>query len=167
MLTAVATLAASVVGVTTIAFAAAPSVTSADAAAEGLPPSAVEEFTYPNAARVLAEEGILLKSGDGHILLAQCNFTGNQIRVQTVADAAVGRKELYCFEATSPTGYVALELPRVFALEAADQPISADLTAEGETTTWNLAKGQFVSVGEGDRPSGGKRSVLVEIRVTG
>ena len=55
----------------------------------------------------------------------------------------------------------------MFALEAADRPISAELTAEGETTTVNVPKGDFVPVGEADVPSGGKQSVLVEIRING
>jgi hypothetical protein len=159
---------ASVAGVTTIALAATtPSSVSTSNAAEDTPPSAVEGFTYPGATRILADEGILLKKGDGHILLADCDFSANQIRVLTVEDAAVGRKDMYCFEANATAGYITLELPRVFALEASDHPISADLTAEGETTTVNVPKGDFVTVGEGDVPSGGKRSVLVEIRVTG
>ncbi|MGC9441744.1 hypothetical protein [Streptomyces sp. WG5] len=168
MLVGIAATVASVAGVTSIAFAAsAPSSVSAGAAVADSPPFAVEDFNYPNAEQVLAEEGILLKRGDGHVTLADCDFSLDQIRVQTVADPAVGRKELYCFKATGASGYITLELPRVFALEAADRPISADLTAEGETTTVNVAEGQFVTVGEGDLPSGGKQSVLVEIRVTG
>ncbi|CAL9422258.1 hypothetical protein SUDANB38_01897 [Streptomyces sp. enrichment culture] len=83
-------------------------------------------------------------------------------------DDSVGRKGMYCFAATAATGYLTLELPRVFALEAAtDHSISADLTAEGETTTVSVPKGGFTSVGEGHPATGSKRSVLVEIRVTG
>ncbi|MEV6162457.1 hypothetical protein AB0L71_11130 [Streptomyces sp. NPDC052052] len=141
------------------------SETTVDAASEDVPPFAVEDFTYPGAAQVLADKGILLKKGDGHILLADCDYSVDQIRVLTVKDTSVGRDEMYCFKATSTTGYLTLELPRVFALETGEHPISADLTANGETTTVDVPEGGFKSVGEGN--IGGARSVLVEIRVTG
>jgi len=133
--------------------------------AADVPPVAVEDFNYPGAADILATKGITLKRGDGHILLADCDTALDQIRVYTVKDDAAGRDGNYCFQATAKTGYVTLELPRVFALETAEHPISADLTANGETTTVAIAKDGFESVGEGT--VGGARSVLVEIRVTG
>ncbi|TRV76890.1 hypothetical protein FKN01_17385 [Streptomyces sp. 130] len=98
-------------------------------------------------------------------MLAECDYTVDQIRVSTVKDTTVGRDGLYCFRATGATGYLTLTLPRVFALEAADHPISADLTANGQTQTIDVAEGGWKSVGEGT--VGGARSVLVEIRVTG
>lgn len=129
------------------------------------PPVAVEDYGYPQADRILTEKGIKLKKGDGHILLADCDQTAQQIRVQTVKDDSVGRQGTYCFKALGRTGRLTLELPRVFAVEAADHPVSADLTANGETTTVNVPQGGFESVGEGT--VGGARSVLVELRVTG
>ncbi|MFE3329318.1 hypothetical protein [Streptomyces sp. NPDC059176] len=134
-------------------------------AAGDTPPVIVEKYDYPGADDVLATQGIKLKKGDGRIVLAECDTTPGQIKVHTVRDDAVGRKGNYCFRATAKTGYLTLELPRVFALETADHPISADLTANGATTTVDVAKGGFESVGEGT--VGGARSVLVEIRVTG
>ncbi|MFJ8603559.1 hypothetical protein ACIREM_33595 [Streptomyces shenzhenensis] len=134
-------------------------------AASETPPYAVEDFNYPGAARILETEGIQLKRGDGHILLADCDSTVDQIRVYTVKDSTVGRKANYCFRATASSGYLTLELPRVFALETGAHPISADLTANGATTSVAVAQGGFESVGEGT--VGGARSVLVEIRVTG
>ncbi|MFF3340808.1 hypothetical protein [Streptomyces flavidovirens] len=134
-------------------------------AEEGAPPFAVEDFAYPRAADVLATKGIELKRGDGHILLAECDQAADQIRVLTVEDSAAGRDGTYCFRATAKTGYLTLSLPRVFALEATSHPISADLTANGATTTVNVDKGGFEPVGEGNVD--GARSVLVELRVTG
>ncbi|MEV6161546.1 hypothetical protein AB0L71_06415 [Streptomyces sp. NPDC052052] len=141
------------------------SETATSAASEEAPPYAVEDFSYPGAADILATKGIELKKGDGHILLADCDPAAEQIRVLTVEDETVGRAGTYCFQATGETGYITLSLPRVFALEAADHPFSADLTANGETTTVDVAQDGFKSVGEGT--AGGARSVLVEIRVTG
>jgi hypothetical protein len=133
--------------------------------AAGDVPYAVEDFNYPGADRIRSSMGIELKRGDGRILLAECDQQADQIRVFTVADAGAGRRGTYCFEATSTSGYLTLELPRVFALEAGEQPISADLTAGGQTQTVDVPEGGFKSVGEGT--VGGAQSVLVEIRVTG
>jgi len=134
-------------------------------AEEAAPPFAVEDFAYPGAASILATKGIELKRGDGHIVLAECDQAADQIRVLTVEDPVAGRDGTYCFRATAKTGYLTLSLPRVFALEATDHPISADLTANGATTTVTVDKGGFEPVGEGT--TDGARSVLVEIRVTG
>lgn len=132
---------------------------------DGVPPFAIEDFAYPGADSILATKGIELKKGDGHILLAECDYAVDQIRVSTVKDPTVERADLYCFRATGSTGYVTLTLPRVFALEASDHPISADLTANGQTQTVDVAEGGWKAVGEGT--VGGAQSVLVEIRVTG
>ncbi|MDX3054956.1 hypothetical protein PV394_07370 [Streptomyces sp. NE06-03E] len=150
-----------------LAFASETSGTFASAVSAEVPPSAVEEFSYPGAAGILATKGITLKKGDGHILLADCDPAEDQILVRTVADPAVGRADEYCFRATAKTGYLTLELPRVFMLElaASEQPVSADLTVGGATTTVDVEAGGFASVGEGT--VGGARSVLVELRITG
>ncbi|MGX1560492.1 hypothetical protein [Streptomyces sp. NPDC055506] len=148
--------------------AAGVSIAFADDAAQPpaseAPPNAVEDYTYPGAAKILADKGIKLKKGDGHILLAECDQAAQQIRVLTVEDAAEGRAGTYCFKALGDTGRLTLELPRVFAVEAADQPVHADLTANGETTSVVVPEGGWTSVGEGT--VGGARSVLVELRVT-
>ncbi|PAZ13550.1 hypothetical protein CLM62_24575 [Streptomyces sp. SA15] len=106
-----------------------------------------------------------MKKGDGRILLAECDQAAQQIRVLTVEDPAEGRAGTYCFKALGKSGWLTLELPRVFAVEAADHPVRADLTANGQTTSVDVAQGGWVSVGEGT--VGGARSVLVELRVTG
>ena len=129
------------------------------------PPAAIEDFDSPGAGRILTEKGIKLKRGDGHILLAECDQAAQQIRVLTVADDSVGREGTYCFKVLGKTGRLTLELPRIFMVQAADHPISADLTANGRTTTVDVAKDETVSVGEAT--SGGVRSVLVELQVTG
>lgn len=129
------------------------------------PPVAVEDYGYPGADKILAEKGIKLKKGDGRILLADCDPAAPQIRVQTIGDPAAYREDTYCFRTIGTTGHLTLELPRVFGLEAADHPISADLTANGQTTSVDVPKNDWKSVGEGT--SGGPRSVLVELRVTG
>ncbi|MGW6742458.1 hypothetical protein ACWGDX_17320 [Streptomyces sp. NPDC055025] len=128
-------------------------------------PYAVEDYSYPDAANIEATKGIKLIRGDGHIVLTECDQSASQITVMTVKDETANRDGIYCFKATAKTGYLTLEVPRVFYLEATDHPFTADLTADGKTQTVSVAKDGFASVGEGT--IGGARSTLVEIRVTG
>lgn len=157
-------LAAAIVSALT-ALVAAPALASTSSARavagadDTAPPSAVEDFQYPNAAKILQQRGIKLLKGDGHILLLDaCGSSTQQIKVWT------GTTEI-CFQANSTTGYLTLEVPDVIRLQTGEHPISADLTAEGATETVEVAKGSAKSVGEGTVD--GAPSVLVAIRVTG
>ncbi|MFE5898241.1 trypsin-like serine protease [Streptomyces sp. NPDC056488] len=165
---------ASQLAITSVAVAALSASIGTYAVASEAPPSTpgtpglpftVEDGAYPGAAQILTDKGIKLLRGDGNITLAECNATAKQIRVMTVEDASAGRAGTYCFASRAATGVLTLELPRVFAIDAADQPLSANLTADGQTKTVTLAKDGYASVGEG--LVGGPRSTLVEIRVTG
>ncbi|MEU1627055.1 hypothetical protein ABZ746_17380 [Streptomyces sp. NPDC020096] len=137
------------------------------------PPSAVEDFAYPNAASILKDKGIKLIKGDGHITLADCDQGSQQIRISTVKGETADQQATYCFQATAKTGYLTLELPHVFYLRAADHPFTASLTPQdptqgtpaGPTQQVDVAKGGFKSVGEGT--AAGTPTTLVEIRVTG
>ncbi|MFF4582802.1 trypsin-like serine protease [Streptomyces sp. NPDC001373] len=142
-----------------------PAAGLATAADTSSAPYAIEDFSYPNAAQILATKGIKLVRGDGQITLADCDNSKPQIRVMTVEDLTVNRQGTYCFTSSAPTGYLALELPRVFAIDAGDKPLNAKLTANGATQSVDIAKDGYASVGEG--VVGGSRSTLVEIRVTG
>lgn len=128
------------------------------AASEELPPPAVEDFTYPGAAEIQQATGIKLIKGNGRLMLVDCDPATPQIKVYS-------RNGDACFRATGPDAYLTLEMTRVFALEAADHPISASLTAAGATQAVSVAQGGYKSVGEGT--VGGVRSTLVELRVTG
>jgi hypothetical protein len=123
------------------------------------PPVAVEDFAYPDADRILAEQGIALKRGDGRITLATCNEAADQIKVMT----RVGAGE-FCFKATHTTGHLTLELPNVFGIQTESHPVRAELTAEGKSQTVDVPKNELKGVGEG---LGEPPAVLLEIRVTG
>ncbi|MGI5196197.1 hypothetical protein ACQEVY_21505 [Streptomyces sp. CA-288835] len=123
-------------------------------------PFAVEDFNYPGADKIQAEQGITLIRGDGHITLAACDDTADQLKVLTRAGAA-GE---FCFTATSTTGYLTLELADVYAIQTESHPVRAELSAEGKTQTVNVAKNAFQGVGEG---IGEPATVLLELRITG
>ncbi|MFI6417125.1 hypothetical protein ACIBG6_06840 [Streptomyces sp. NPDC050842] len=124
------------------------------------PPLAVEDFSYPGAAQILATKGITLKRGDGRVTLAECDSSSvHQIKVMS----RVGQEE-FCFDTTGPTGYLTLELADVYAIQTKDRMVRAELTAEGESQTVNVPKNVIQGVGEGlQKPP----TVLLEIRITG
>ncbi|MFD3780812.1 hypothetical protein [Streptomyces sp. NPDC058612] len=155
-----------------IAALAAFSAYTATASADTPPPAAepqmsfaVEDFTYPDAAQILADQGIKLIRGDGKITLTACDNNAKQIRVYAKEEPGENRRGTYCFTAHGNSGQLSLELTRVFLIDAADHPLSASLTTNGVTKTVTIPKDEFISVGEG--VIGGSRSVLVELRVTG
>ncbi|MFF3911473.1 hypothetical protein ACFYZJ_37345 [Streptomyces sp. NPDC001848] len=155
-----------------VALVGTPLIASADPqppSGNDTPPSAVEDFAYPNADQIQHDKGIKLIKGDGHITLAACDESAQQIRVLTVQGQGGNPQGAYCFKATAKTGYLTLELPHVIALETADHPISADLKPQGDPSapakTVSVAKNGYQSVGEGT--AGGTSTVLVELHVTG
>ncbi|MFF4961396.1 hypothetical protein [Streptomyces sp. NPDC001222] len=155
-----------------LALAGTPVLASADPqppSGNDTPPSAVEDFAYPNADQIQHDKGIRLIKGDGHITLAACDESAQQIRVLTVQGQGGNPQGADCFKAVAKTGYLTLALPHVIALETADHPVSADLKPQGDPSapvkTVSVAKNGYQSVGEGT--AGGASTVLVELRVTG
>ncbi|MCS0634087.1 hypothetical protein NX801_00090 [Streptomyces sp. LP05-1] len=144
-------------GTAAVAPAGAPATATAG---DDTPPPAVEDFAYPDAGRLLAEKGIALRQGDGHILLTDC-AAPHQIQVWTLQNAE-GR---YCFRVTGKTGYLALEVKRVHAIRTDDRAVRAKLTVDGQSTTVDIPKDDYKPVGEGDQKDP-RPAVLVELRVT-
>ncbi|MGW1171892.1 hypothetical protein [Streptomyces sp. NPDC002550] len=157
-----------------LALVGTPMLASADPQPTGgtagaTPPSAVEDYAYPNADQIQRDQGIKLIKGDGHITLATCDDSAQQIKVLTVQGQSGNPQGAYCFKANAKSGYLTLEVARVFALETADHPISADLRPQADPTapvkTVTVDKNGYQSVGEG--AAGGAPTVLLELRVTG
>ncbi|KPC64501.1 hypothetical protein [Streptomyces chattanoogensis] len=155
---------------TAIAGISAPAMAStakAPAATAPGPPSAVEDFGYPGADKLLAEKKIKLIRGDGHIMLTECTDPAVQIKVSIRREE--GEEDLpkkWCFTATGKSGYLALEIPKAFYLETVDHPIRAQLTSAGKTQTVNVSTEEgFKPIGEG--VIGAPRATLVELRITG
>lgn len=126
---------------------------------------AVEEFEYPNAAKLLQERGIILRKGDGRIVLGDCK-TDEDIVVNSTALDNPDRGR-YCFKVTGTgkTGYLTLEIPKVVTISAGDYAVRAKVTADSQTTTVDVPKNVMASVGQGAARPGGP-AVLVELRVT-
>ncbi|MFF1482373.1 hypothetical protein ACFVYD_33300 [Streptomyces sp. NPDC058301] len=147
----------------TFAVAQAAPRSSAPAAVRALDtadmPSAVEDFAYPNAAKILQEQKITLKRGDGHITLTDCQSAHDiEVRSRTA-------QKNFCFAVSSKQGYLTMELPDAFGMWTEDHPVRATITAGGNQTVIDAPKNDYTPMGEGDVSK--QRSVLVDLRVTG
>ncbi|WP_228978070.1 hypothetical protein [Streptomyces sp. DH12] len=126
----------------------------------------METFDYPQAAKVLDEQGIKLIKGDGHILLADC-ADARDIQVQTsLQHPGQTTRGQYCFKVTGSAGFLTLELPKVYGIVTGDVAVSADLTADGTKKTVEVGENTVKGVGLAGTPPTGP-TVLVELRVKG
>ncbi|MFF7635041.1 trypsin-like serine protease, partial [Kitasatospora sp. NPDC008050] len=135
------------------------SATTTATAAETVGPSAVEDFSYPGAAKVLADHRITLKSGDGHIVLADCG-SGTGL-VQLYSRAATPSE--VCFQITGPTGYLSLEIPQVYNIRGDAHAIKATLNTAGTVTSVDVNKNDWTPVGEGSATG---TTTLLELNAT-
>jgi hypothetical protein len=139
--------------------AAIADATTAETAADELPPFAVEDFNYPGADRILEERGFLLKRGDGHIVLADCAAEN----VLTVSARGLGNEDV-CFRVTGDEGFLTLELVGAYLVHTNDYPTTQlETTAEGETETFEFGPNEWGPIGES---TDDREHVLVEIRVS-
>ncbi|MGN9914077.1 hypothetical protein ACTMTJ_41765 [Phytohabitans sp. LJ34] len=130
---------------------------------------AVEDFTHPGAERILAEHGLKVFKGDGHIVFVtsrtydegQC-ATG-QIQVEKALEAEP-YGVYYCFRTRGTAGFLTLEVPATFGIRGGDKPIEATAELPDGERTWEVPPNAFVAVEPG---SGGEipQAVLVELRL--
>ncbi|MER7078498.1 hypothetical protein SAMN02982929_00764 [Saccharopolyspora kobensis] len=117
---------------------------AASSALSATPPPAVEEFNYPGADQIFAERGIRLLKGDGKIALADCATEGPVIRVKSVTlrDS--------CFRVVGASGWLTMEIPRVFAIQGGSHNVTARITTDGKTEAVDISPGEYTPVGEGE-----------------
>ncbi|OII67936.1 hypothetical protein BJP39_05985 [Streptomyces sp. CC77] len=128
--------------------------------ADEAPGFAVEDFNYPQADRILAEQGIVLKRGDGHITLADCASGTGLIEVMARA-----KSQKVCFKAVGNSGWLTLEIPAVFTIKGNDYSTEVDMTVGAERKTFEIIKNSWTAVGE-SADEQGRDHMLVEIRTT-
>ncbi len=122
------------------------------------PGYAVEDFSYPGADKILAQQNIVLKRGDGHIVLADCASATGLLEVWSRSSAKI------CFKVTGASGWLTLEIPRVYGIKGSvDQSAQVDMTTGTEEQTYDVAKNAFTGVGESTDPQG-RDFTLMEIR---
>ncbi|WP_432084355.1 hypothetical protein [Streptomyces sp. WAC 04229] len=132
---------------------------TASLVAEGAPGYAVEDFNYPLADKILAEQNIVLKRGDGHITLADCVPGTGQLEL-----LARDRAEKICFNTVGTEGWLTLEIPAVFSVKGNDYSTTVDMTVGTEEKSYEIGKNTWTPVGETADPEG-RDHMLVEIRV--
>ncbi|GAA4919346.1 hypothetical protein GCM10023237_44840 [Streptomyces coeruleoprunus] len=155
LLVAGAVAGAAVLALTTGGAGASPDAPAIGSVADAAPGYAVEDFNYPQADKILAEKGFLLKRGDGHIVLTDCGPAG-------LLEVWARSKEKICFRFTGNKGYLSLELPSVYGIKGNDYTTSVTMTVNTEEKKFNVDKNSWTPVGESADPDG-REHMLVEI----
>lgn len=129
------------------------------AAADEVPPPIVEDFNYPLADQIFQQRGILLKKGDGNILLVDCVKDSDQIEVWSSS------KGQFCFRVQGPQGYLTLELPQVYLLKGDSHRVQAEVIVKDRKQVVAVKTNGWTSVGEGSAAHGAP-ATLVELRAS-
>jgi hypothetical protein len=134
--------------------------TPVGAVADTGPGYAIEDYNYPYADDILAERDILLKRGNGHILLADCaSGTG-------LMEVWARSRDKICFKVTGQNGWLTLEIPSVYGIKGSlDHSAQVDMTVGTEEKSFDVTKNSFTAVGESADPEG-REHMLVEIRTS-
>ncbi|MFD3525788.1 hypothetical protein [Streptomyces sp. NPDC058653] len=125
------------------------------------PGYAVEDFDYPGADKILEEQGITLKRGDGHIVLATCDSETGLLEVW----ARSRSNERICFRVTGNSGYLSLEIPSVYGVQGNAYATTVDMTVEDEEKSFDITKNTWTPVGESVDDEA-REHMLVEITTT-
>ncbi|MFE2877388.1 FG-GAP-like repeat-containing protein [Streptomyces roseus] len=143
----------------TLSIAAAPPATAASLPGVDAMAYAVEDFAYPDAARIQAEKSITLKRGDGNLVLQACDGTQDM-----TVNTRSGLKD-YCFDVKTRPAYLSLELPSAYGIWTSAYPVKTTIEADGTKTVIDAPANDFTGYGEAtaDRV----KSSLIELRVTG
>ncbi|WP_307627030.1 hypothetical protein [Streptomyces turgidiscabies] len=160
--TGLAALAAGALAWTAVAGSAptSESGTAVEAVAGEAPGYAVETFDYPNADKILAEQNIVLKRGDGHITLADCASGTGLLEVW-----AREKADRICFKVVGSSGWLTLAIPSVYAVKGNDYATEVDMTVGTEEKSFDVEKNTWTAVGESADPQG-REHLLVEIRTS-
>ncbi|WBB52258.1 trypsin-like serine protease [Verrucosispora sp. WMMD573] len=123
--------------------------------------SIVEDFSYPGAGTILAEQNIELISGDGHIVLANCAMppTGDigLLEVWTTDEIGQGGIGRICFDVLGPVGRLDLRVPAVYEVRgdgrrqgAGHNGTATVTTDDGVVTTKDLDPSGSIQFGIGE-----------------
>jgi hypothetical protein len=135
--------------------ATADSTSKASVAAADDATSIVETYDYPDAANILAERDILLKKGDGHLVLTDCVTGGDFIQVRS------RNRDPFCFKASAAGAWVTLELSDAFLVFSDSKHTTvADYTVNGVSDSTTVAPGGAEGIGEGGSTNGDSAVLL-------
>ncbi|GHJ13600.1 hypothetical protein TPA0908_15950 [Micromonospora sp. AKA38] len=132
------------------------------------PSSLEEDFNYPGAAKILADHGLKLYKGDGHIIWTGTRSieddqpcTPDEIQVEQIPDVS---GFYHCFKVLGTSGYLTLEIPGTFGVRAGDEIVEATAKLPGGDRKFTIPANEPVAIDPG---SGGDlpQAILVELRV--
>ncbi|NKY39207.1 lipocalin family protein [Cellulomonas septica] len=154
--------------VAAVAVVWASSAGAAEGAAAEVQSSLVEDFAYPGADAILAEHGLKVFTGDGHVEPVSSGAVGGScapglIQVETlVEEEPYG--SYYCFRTSGSRGFLTLEVPHTFLLRGGDKPVEATAElASGAEETYAVAPNTSVAVDPGEGAAM-PQAILVELR---
>lgn len=118
--------------------------------------SIVEDFSYPGAEQIAAQRDILLKKGDGRLLLTDCVVGADLIQVRS------RNRDPFCFKVAAPGAWVTMELPDAFLVFSDNEHTTvADYTVDGVADSATVAPGGAAGIGEGQTE--GETAVLLKL----
>ncbi|WP_344459706.1 hypothetical protein [Kitasatospora kazusensis] len=106
------------------------------------PPAAVEDFQYPGADQVLKDHGIVLKQGDGHIMLADCASEPGLLEVWARG------MDKFCLKVTGNGGYLTMDVPKVYGIKGNSYTVRANMTVDNTDASFDITKDTWTPVGE-------------------
>ena len=139
------------------------------AEAADTPPSLVEDFSYPGRDQILAEHGLKLFTGDGHILFVDSRDYDDgacpvgQIQVERSLDVEP-YGTFYCFRTVGTTGVLTLEVPTTFGVRGGSTEIQATAQLPEGEKTFEIPPNTPVAIAPGDENELPK-AILVELRM--
>lgn len=137
-----------------ICVASGVSVGHSSAEAADTPPSLVESYTYPGADAILAEHGLKVLKGDGHVLFVtsrsydegQCE--PGQIQVeQATEEPPYG--SYFCFETRGSQGFLTLDVPGTVGVRSGSAALQVKVTLPGGDKTYSVAANGYVATSPG------------------
>lgn len=150
---------------------------AADGAEAEVQSSLVEDFAYPAADAILAEHGLKVATGDGHILFESTSLTGcarGLIGVEThpisteddeTADEETPEVIHYCFSTSGTRGFLTLEVPTTAAVRAGNAPVEATALLEsGVPQTYDVPANRMVDIDIDPAVKKAPKSILLELR---
>ncbi|MDQ1630606.1 MAG: hypothetical protein QOC80_578, partial [Frankiaceae bacterium] len=132
------------------------------------PPPIEEDYAYPGADQILAQHGLKLFKGDGHILFVTSHKYGEtqcapgELQVEKVLDVDPFGV-YYCFKTTGAKGWLTLEVQGTFGVRGGTKETQATATLPAGTKKFDIPPNVFVPIDPGtgsDTP----QAVLVELR---
>ncbi|EWM18451.1 hypothetical protein [Kutzneria sp. 744] len=125
----------------------------------------VEDYTYPGADAILANRGIKLISGDGHLVMVDCvNVTGLiEVHAFNAGDHSADPGH-YCFQVLGSSGELKLELTDAYQVKGDNHTVQATISVNGQSSTVPVGKGTWTGIGVGT--GGSDPATLLELKAS-